>query len=98
LKLHKNGVVRLVTLSEVVYLKGEGNYTTLILSDFSMYTMRKILKKYESELGLLFFRCNKSYLINYDYIKEINKRNHQILLTTGTEIPFSRYKLRLIKV
>jgi two-component system LytT family response regulator len=97
LKLQANGIVRYPYLSEVVYLKGDGNYTSIILNDLSEYTKCKILKNYETELGCLFFRCHKTFLINYDYIKEINKKNLNILLTTGDKIPISRNKARTLE-
>ena len=97
LKLHANGIIRLTILSEVIYLKSDGNYTDIILKDLSQYIMCKTLIDFETELGPLFFRCHKSYLINMIYIKEINKRNRHILLTTGKHIPFSRNKAKILE-
>lgn len=97
LKLQANGIVRFATFSEIIYLKADDNYTCFVLRDLSQYTMCQTLLNFEMELGHLFIRCHKSYLINMIHIKEINKRKHQILLSTGEMIPFSRNKSRMIE-
>jgi DNA-binding LytR/AlgR family response regulator len=96
-KLQANGIIRLATLSEIVYLKAKVNYTCFVLKDLSQFTMCQTLLNFEIELGHLFFRCHKSYLINMIYIREINKRNHQVILTTGEAIPFSRNKAKILE-
>jgi len=97
LKLQSNGIIRYATYSEIVYLKVDDNYTCFVLKDLSQFTMCHTLLNFESELGQLFFRCHKSYLINTIYIREVNKRNHEILLTTGEIIPFSRNKSKMLE-
>lgn len=97
LKLQTNGIIRLVALSEIVYLKARINYTSFVLKDFSQFTMHQTLLNFETELGHFFFRCHKSYLINTIYIREINKRNHQVILTTGETIPYSRHKEKMLQ-
>jgi DNA-binding LytR/AlgR family response regulator len=97
LKLQSNGIIRFASFAEIIYLKADGNYTCFVLKDLSQYTMCQTLLNFEMELGMLFFRCHKSYLINTIHIKEINKRKNQILLTSGQTIPFSRTKSKIIE-
>ena len=97
LKLQTNGVIRFATFSEIVYLKADDNYTCFKLKDFSQFIMCKSLQNFEEELGQLFYRCHKTYLVNSIYIREINKRNRQILLTTGEAIPYSRNKAKILE-
>lgn len=97
LKLQSGGIIRFATLFEIVYLKSDGNYTYIILNDLSQYIMYKTLQNFETQLGHLFFRCHKTYLVNYVYIKAINKRSRHILLTTGESIPFSRTKSKMLE-
>lgn len=96
LKLQSDGITRYTTILEIVYLKSEGNYTIIILNDLSQYTMRKTLLNFETVLGRLFLRCHRTFLVNPVFIKEINTRHHQILLTTGETIPYSRNKARIL--
>lgn len=97
LKLQANGITRFATFAEIVYLKADDNYTCFILKDLSQFTMCQTLLNYETVLGRLFFRCHKTYIVNFEYIREINKRNHQIILTTGETIPFSRNKSKILE-
>lgn len=97
IKLHTNGIIRFASVAEIVYLKADDNYTCFVLQDLSQYMMCKTLLNFETELGHSFFRCHKTYLVNAGYIKEINKRNRQILLTTGESIPFSRSKSKMLE-
>ena len=96
-KLQTNGIIRFATFSEIVYLKADDHYTCFVLRDLSHFIMFKSLQNFETELGHLFFRCHKTYLVNSVYIHEINKRNRQILLTTGETIPYSRNKTKLLQ-
>ena len=97
LKLHSGGIIRFVTILEIVYLKSVGNYTMIILNDLTQYTVCKTLLNFETTLGHMFLRCHKTFLVNPVFIKGIDTRNHQILLTTGEIIPYSRNKARILK-
>jgi len=96
-KLQTNGIIRFATLSEIVYLKSDGNYTHIFLKDLSQYTMCKTLQYFEMEFGFCFLRCHKTYLVNSEYIRELNKRNRHLILTTGESIPFSRNKGKILE-
>jgi len=97
LKLKSSGVIRFAILLEIVYLKSDGHNTFIFMKDLSQYTACKTLLNFETILGHLFLRCHKTILVNPVYIKEINTRNHQILLTTGETIPYSRNKARILE-
>lgn len=97
IKLKSNGIIRFATFAEIIYLRADGNYTCCVLRDTTQYTMCQTLVNFESELGFPFFRCHKSYLINTIYIREINKRTYQVMLTNGDAIPFSRTKAKMIE-
>ena len=97
LKLQSNGIIRFAAFSEIVYLKADDNYTCFILKDLSQFIMCKTLLNFETVLGFQFIRCHKTYLVNSIHIREINKRNRQILLTTGGSIPYSRNKAKIVE-
>lgn len=97
LKLQTCGIIRFVPYSEIVYLKADDNYTYVVMSNLSRYTICRTLQNFETLLGHLFFRCHKTYLVNSEYIREINKRSHYILLNTGESIPYSRNKTKILE-
>ena len=97
LKLKANGIIRYAKLSEIVYLKGDDNYTSCVMNDLSEYSICQTLHSYEMILGAYFLRCHKSFLVNSIYIREINKREHQVILTTGLKLPCSRMGIKILE-
>jgi len=59
---------------DILWLKGDGNYTTLVTRT-QVFSLRNILKEFESVLpNEEFFRIHKSYIVRLDEIKSINPR------------------------
>lgn len=59
---------------DILWLKGDGNYTTLVTRT-QVYSLRNILKEFEAVLpNGDFFRIHKSYIVRLDEIKSINPR------------------------
>lgn len=59
---------------DILWLKGDGNYTTLVTRT-QVYSLRNILKEFEAVLpDGDFFRIHKSYIVRLDEIKSINPR------------------------
>lgn len=59
---------------EIVYISGENNYSSFYLMDGREIVVSKTLKEFEDLLCThQFFRAHKSYLINLNYIKKLNK-------------------------
>ncbi len=70
---HKGSLVK-VKFSDIMWLKGDGNYTTLVTRD-NVYSLRNILKEFESVLPELdFIRIHKSYIIRLNEVLTINPR------------------------
>lgn len=97
LKLQSKGIVKYARLSEIVYIKADDNYTCFVLNDSTKFIMCRSLQTYETSIGSLFFRCHKSFLINLSYVKAINKRSSQILLSNGEALPYSRSKIKFLE-
>ncbi len=59
---------------DIIYISGENNYSTFYLKDGRNVVVCKTLKDYEDQLSSEhFFRVHKSYLININYVKKLNK-------------------------
>lgn len=78
-----------VEIDEIIKLAADGNYTYFHLKGSKKYLASKSLKYYE---GLLknkrFFRVNRSYLININFIDSIYKKE-TIILKDGDKINIS---------
>jgi DNA-binding LytR/AlgR family response regulator len=74
---NKGNLVK-VKWTDILWLKGDGNYTTLV-SRSQVFSLRNILKEFESVLpSEEFFRIHKSYIVRLDEIKSINPREVMI--------------------
>ncbi|WP_194777849.1 LytR/AlgR family response regulator transcription factor [Pararhodonellum marinum] len=81
------GCLTKVRFSDIMWLKGDGNYTTLVTRD-KVFSLRNILKEFESVLPHKdFIRIHKSYIIRVDEIKTISPKE----ICIGTEkVPVGR--------
>lgn len=83
---HKGNLIK-IKWSDILWLKGDGNYTTMVTRQ-QVYSLRNILKEFESILPEKeFFRIHKSYIVRLDEIISINPR--EILVGTDT-VPVGR--------
>lgn len=88
--VHVGGRISLPS-SEIIYIRGDVNYSIIKLLDGSQFivaTTLKILEDRLSEIG--FIRPNKSYLINQQYI--IDYDEGILRLVNETTCVFSRRK------
>lgn len=81
----------------ILYFESHSHNVFIITTD-GKYQVNRPLSDLESALkNDVFFRVHKSYIVNYEYIKEILDREI-ILYGTDVHIPLSRnYKKQLIK-
>lgn len=81
--IRDKGCLTKIAYSEIVYLKGDGNYTTLVTRDKS-FSLRNILKEFEELLPTdMFLRIHKSFIVNLEEIrtispKEVSVRNEKV--------------------
>jgi two-component system, LytTR family, response regulator len=94
------GSRRVISPQEVLYLKGNSNYTFIFLATGKKILVCKTLKMLEScfeHHG--FFRTHRSLLVNLDFIKsyDYSYDGGHIILHNGEVIPVSRRKNKLLK-
>ncbi|EDP97121.1 LytTR family DNA-binding domain-containing protein [Kordia algicida OT-1] len=77
-----------VYISDLMYIKSEDHYLRIFTNDTKSAFVRGKLSQIKEELPPNFIQSHRSYIINSNFIKQINK-NHIILLDK-TEIPLSR--------
>jgi len=88
------GGFRVVDLSDIIYLRGEVNYTRFFLNNGDTIMVSRTLRDYEnmlSELG--FYRCHQSYLLNLSHVVEYRKgEGGQAIMSNGDALDISRRK------
>lgn len=83
---YKGNLVK-VKFSDILWMKGDGNYTTLVTRT-DVYSLRNILKELEAVLPMNeFFRIHKSYIVRLDEITSINPRE---LVVSKDTVPVGR--------
>ncbi len=85
--------LHLITITELIYIKAEGNYTTLHFVDGKI-TASKTLKHFVNVLRLhkQFIRVHNGYVVNANFIRTIHCREGLSLRNTDVRIPISRRK------
>lgn len=72
--IRDKGCLTKIAYSEIVYLKGDGNYTTLVTREKS-FSLRNILKEFEEILPTeSFLRIHKSFIVNLEEIRTISPK------------------------
>jgi len=100
--IKKKGQEFIVDLSQISTVESGGNYV-YIHTNKQVYPMRKTMIQIQTELAQhSFVRVHRSYIVNINFIKEINTSelgDYNIILTNNKTIPLSRkYRKDLIKI
>lgn len=85
--------------NEILYLKAEGNYTSLVTADGKKFTLSKTLKHVHALFqSNQMIRCHQSYSVNSMHVQTMTNNNGlQLILHNGTIIPVSRRKKAEVK-
>lgn len=87
LTIKDNNTSFLLNLSEIKYVKSEGNYIT-IFCDNDKYVFRKNIESFYNELNQNdFYKPHRSYIVNLSKVKSYTKKE---ILVDDVEIPISR--------
>lgn len=76
-----------VYLNELIYIKSEDHYLQLVTTGKNQFVRGK-LSEIIQQLPPNFVKCHRSYIINKNFIGQMNKTS--VVMTDKTEIPFSR--------
>lgn len=89
----------LIPVPEILYIKGEGNYSNFIMVDGRKIMSCRTLKFFEKMLdGMGFIRPSKSALINPDAVAHIDfKSQKAIRLIDNQTISISRRNVRPLR-
>ena len=89
-----------VNFTDIMYLKGDGNYTYIHTSLGKENYTSKTLKEYDELLcvpGSGFIRIHKSYIVNTHFVESvIKKENLYVQLKNGEQLEVSRRKRSLV--
>lgn len=93
IKLNYDGKILFLSPDEILYCKGEGNYSLVFLENTEKILLTLKLKQLEALLpAALFFRIHNSFIVNLSKVKAYHKADGMIELNPGVIIPVSREK------
>lgn len=88
--IHEHGHISFINLSDIVFFKAEGQYTTLTLIDGKKKTSSQNLGYYEKLIkDSFFYRIHRSYIVNLNFVSGINTSNQKVELKNGESIVYS---------
>lgn len=84
----------LIRISDILYCKGDVNYSHIQLMDNNRFVVSKTLKSIEELLTEHeFYRIHKTYLVNLNHIKKYHKgKGGYVTLTDGSDLTISQRK------
>ena len=87
LVIQNKGVTETIPYSEIFYFENKGHKTVIYLRNRSI-VFNEPLEKMRKKLPQFFLNCHKSFCINMDYIRRIDKSG--ILLENEIKVPVSK--------
>jgi DNA-binding LytR/AlgR family response regulator len=82
-----------VSLSDVIYLEGFGNYTMFYLTEGRQVLVAKTIKEYYPILEAdVFVRTHRSFVVNLRHTEHLDMRDMFVQLRGGLKIAISRRK------
>lgn len=97
LAIQDKGGMIFIKPAEIVYLKGEGNYTIIQCHDRA-YTSSKTIRNFEELLDPeIFLRSHKSYMVNLNFIERFCQNDGgELILVNNHRVPVSRRKRHVL--
>ena len=95
ISLCNNGTINFYDYQEIIFLKAEGSYTTVHLTENRKIMLSKTLKEVESMFNYAscFYRIHNSYFINLNHVKEYIKcQGGALYMSNGEHVSISRSK------
>jgi two-component system, LytTR family, response regulator LytT len=100
LAIRKYGRIELVRVEDVVFAKGAGAYSELMLANGSTMLHDKALEKLQTLLPPVFERIHKSYLVRMSEVRALHASEgsrYEAELRNGTHLPIGRTRYKEIR-
>lgn len=91
--LQTNDIIYVIKLGDIVFIQAEGNYTKFHTTQHGLITISKPIAEFDYlENGYHFYRSHRSYIINLDKIKKVDKKNYVIIMCNDEQAHLSQDK------
>ena len=108
LYLHTRDELLRIECSKIVYMEGDGNYTNIVLINkqkssvcMNLSDMQRLISESLRERASIFARIGKRFIINLNFVYQINVLRQALTVTDGIHFAFqlgiSKEALRQLK-
>lgn len=89
---------QLIEKNTIQFVKAEASYCTIQLVNGKTITVSKPLKYIELQVENCpcFIKIHKSFIINKDFVKSLDKSTHEVVLKNEEKLPISRSNLKSV--
>jgi len=86
-----------VRMDDIIYLQAEGSYTRIYTTSHGILTITKKLIDFEYlENSGPFFRTHRSYIVNLNHIKKVDKKEFILIMNNDAEVYLAQDKKNLL--
>ncbi len=86
-----------VKMDDIIYMQAEGSYTRFYTTTHGVLTITKKLIDFEYlESAGPFFRTHRSYIVNLNYIKKVDKKDFLLIMHNDAEVYLAQDKKNLL--
>ncbi|MES2374672.1 MAG: response regulator [Bacteroidota bacterium] len=86
-----------VRMEDIIYLQADGSYTRFYTTSHGVLTITKKLIDFEYlESSGPFFRTHRSYIVNLNHIKKVDKKEFILMMNNDAEVYLAQDKKNLL--
>ena len=80
-----------IALADIAYIESNKNYAKIFLTNLAYYTVIRSMKEIEEIIGSAhFFRIHRQYIINLNFVKQMNRTEGSVTLQNNVVLPVAR--------
>lgn len=85
--------IYVVNQEDIIFIQAEGSYTKIFTATHGILTLTKKLLDFEYlELDGPFFRTHRSFIVNLNHIKKIDKKEFVLIMSNESQVHLSQDK------
>ena len=89
--------IYVVRMEDIIYLQADGSYTRFYTTSHGVLTITKKLIDFEYlENNGPFFRTHRSYIVNLNHIKKVDKKEFILIMNNDAEVYLAQDKKNLL--
>lgn len=89
---------QLIEKNTILYVKAEASYCNIQMANGKTITVSKPLKYIEQQVENCpsFTKIHKSFIVNRDFVKSLDRTTHEVILKNEEKLPISRSNIKSV--